>query len=178
MAIWAIADLHLSFGVPEKTMEVFGPEWKSYGEKLQSNWIEVVQSDDLVLIAGDISWAMRPEEAQKDLDWIEALPGTKVMIKGNHDYWWSSLSKTKKILPPSIHIIQNDAFHWKEYTIGGARLWDTHEYTFDAYIDFQEAPVSPSQQEKIFSRELDRLELSLKKLDPNATTHIPHPLKI
>ncbi len=183
MTIWAIADLHLSFGVPEKSMEVFGPEWTDYAEKIKTNWLNVIGSEDLILIAGDISWAMRLEEAKIDLDWIEALPGTKVIIKGNHDYWWSSLSKVRQILPPSIHFIQNTAFNWNEYSIGGARLWDTDEYDFNAYIDFRESPVSSSKeakpdQEKIFNRELERLELSLKNLDPSASkrlvmTHYP-----
>jgi predicted phosphohydrolase len=183
MSIWAIADLHLSFGVPEKTMEVFGPEWVDYAEKLKSSWLDAIKSDDLVLIAGDISWAMRPEEAKVDLDWIDALPGTKVMIKGNHDYWWSSLSKVKRILPPSIHMIQNNAFNWREYSIGGARLWDTAEYGFDAFINFRETAVPSSKEEKpdaekIFKRELERLELSLKSLNQSAAkrfvmTHYP-----
>lgn len=183
MSVWAIADLHLSFGVPEKTMEVFGPEWMNYGEKLKIHWEAVVKPDDLVLLAGDISWAMRLEQAKVDLDWIEALPGTKVMIKGNHDYWWSSVSKVKSILPPSLHIIQNNAFHWGAYSIGGARLWDTEEYDFNAYIELRDMPVSPSKeekpdQEKIFKRELERLELSLKALDQTAQkrlvmTHYP-----
>lgn len=183
MSIWAIADLHLSFGVPEKTMEVFGPEWINYGEKLKENWSAVVRPDDLVLIAGDISWAMRTHEAKIDLEWIGALPGTKVMIKGNHDYWWSSLSKVEEIIPPSLHVIQNNAFHWNDCSIGGARLWDTDEYSFDGYIEYRESPVAPSKeekpdQEKIFKRELERLELSLKCLDQSAKqrlvlTHYP-----
>ncbi|MCC5832540.1 MAG: metallophosphoesterase [Chlamydiales bacterium] len=183
MSVWAIADLHLSFGVPEKTMEVFGPEWVDYAEKLKSNWLKSITPDDLVLIAGDISWAMRLEEAKVDLDWIDSLPGTKVLIKGNHDYWWSSPSKTKSILPPSLHLIQNNAFNWGGYSIGGARLWDTDEYRFDTFIDFRETSAAPSQEEKpdtekIFKRELERLELSLKALDQSASkrlvmTHYP-----
>ncbi len=183
MSIWAIADLHLSYGVPEKSMEVFGSEWIDYGEKLKTNWLAVISPGDLVLIAGDISWAMRLEDAKVDLDWIDALPGTKVLIKGNHDYWWSSLSKVKKILPPSMHVIQNNAFNWGEYSIGGARLWDTNEYNFNAYIDFRETSVSSSKeeepdQEKIFNREIERLKLSLKSLDQSASkrlvmTHYP-----
>lgn len=183
MSIWAIADLHLAFGVPEKTMEVFGPEWANYGEKLKTNWLEIVKPDDLVLMAGDISWAMRTEEAKIDLAWIDALPGTKIMIKGNHDYWWSSLCKVKEILPPSLHVIQNNSFEWNGYSIGGARLWETQEYSFESYIHYRKSPVSnlkeeKKDQEKIFKRELERLELSLKCLDQSAKrrlvmTHYP-----
>lgn len=183
MTIWAIADLHLSFGVPEKTMEVFGPEWKDYGAKIKSAWGKVVDPEDLILVAGDISWAMRGEQAEVDLQWIEALPGTKVLIKGNHDYWWSSLSKAKKLCPPSIHLIQNNSFTWGDYSIGGARLWDTDEYSCNACIEFRETSVPSSKEEKpdqerLYNRELERLELSLKALDQKAAkrlvmTHYP-----
>jgi uncharacterized protein len=177
MDIWAIADLHLSFGVPEKTMEIFGPQWVNYAEKMKERWCEVVQPEDLVLIAGDISWALALEHARKDLEWIESLPGVKVLIKGNHDYWWSSLSKVNKILPPSLHLIQNDAFHYRDVSIGGARLWDSDEYNFNAFITFRErsAPATEEkrpERQKIFRRELERLELSLKNLKKEAALRI------
>ena len=105
MNIWAIADLHLAFGDPKKDMGVFGPSWEGYAEKIRTHWVSLVAPQDLVLIPGDISWAMDLQTARTDLEWIDALPGTKVMIKGNHDYWWSSLSKVRVMLPPNIHII-------------------------------------------------------------------------
>lgn len=179
MSVWAIADLHLAFGVPTKKMDVFGDNWVDYATKIEKHWREYVAPEDLVLIAGDICWATDLEEAQKDLQWIDALPGTKVMIKGNHDYWWSSLSKVKSILPPSVHIIQNDAFTWNEISIGGARLWDTEEYSFEEIVDYKPNPVASTapkpekpDAEKIFVRELERLELSLKQLDQKAKTRI------
>ena len=185
MRIWAIGDLHLSFGVANKSMDVFGPSWENHAEAIASHWKAVVHPDDLVLIPGDISWAMRLEDAVVDLLWIDALPGTKVMIKGNHDYWWGSLKKIAEVLPPSIHLIQNNAFHWKDVAIGGARLWDTPEYSFGEFIDFQE-PIKPraktptSEEEiiqedlsqKIFDRELERLRLSLKAMRPDAKIRI------
>jgi len=189
MAIWALSDLHLSFSVPEKSMEVFGPAWKNYTEKVEHFWKLKVAKEDLILIAGDISWAMRPEEALIDLEWIHALPGTKVIIKGNHDFWWPSATKLAKILPPSIHFIQNNAFHWNEVAIGGSRLWDSSEYRFDSLISFQENPRAKKkseeelqraqkEEEKIFMRELERLKLSLSCLNPKAPikiamTHYP-----
>lgn len=183
MNIWAIADLHLAFGDPSKSMEVFGPEWIRYAEKIEENWRAVVNEEDLVLIAGDISWAKHVEQAQLDLDWIHRLPGVKVCIKGNHEYWWGSLSKVKKVLPPSIHLIQNDAFHYKNISVGGTRLWDTDAYSFDAVINYQKNPLEKEKeeeapdQEKIFNRELERLELSLKQLNKEslriAMTHYP-----
>lgn len=184
MNIWAIADLHLAFGAPHKTMEVFGPQWAGYAGKIEREWRALVQPEDLVLIAGDISWAMSAEQAQVDLEWIEALPGIKVLIKGNHDSWWSSLSKVRQILPPSIHVIQNSVFSYQGIFIAGARLWDTQEYGFNACIDYKPNPVASTSKEeepdpeKIFKRELERLELSLKALPKEAIvrmamTHYP-----
>lgn len=163
-------------------MEAFGPLWKNYAERIEISWRKKISSEDLVLIAGDISWAMRLEEAVIDLRWIDALPGTKVMIKGNHDFWWSSLSKLNKVMPPSIHCIYNNAFTWKGVTVGGTRLWDTKEYRFDSLIHFVENPATKQQtvdaekkeeeDERIFLRELERLKLSLKMLDPSAKIRI------
>jgi len=177
MNVWAIADLHLSFGVPEKTMEVFGPQWERYAQKIEAHWREVIQPEDFVLIAGDISWALALEHARIDLEWIDRLPGTKALIKGNHDYWWSSLSKAKKILPPSLHLIQNNAFFYEGIAVGGTRLWDSEEFHFNAYINMQELPAGkePKEEgdsEKIFKRELERLELSLKELRKDAQVRI------
>lgn len=183
--VWAIADLHLAFGDPGKSMEVFGPQWQNYAQKIESNWRDRVREGDLVLIAGDISWAMRPEQAVKDLEWIDRLPGIKVMIRGNHDYWWASPGKVRSILPKSIHIIQNDAFNYGDFSIAGARLWDTDEFSFNDAVEFKENPKEATKEapkeevddEKIFQRELHRLELSLKALDPSkrrlAMTHYP-----
>jgi uncharacterized protein len=174
--IFAIADLHLPFGAPDKSMEVFGPAWANYTERLALNWKKRIQEEDLVLIPGDISWAMRLEDAKKDLDWIAALPGTKVLLKGNHDYWWKSLSKVKSILPAKMHLLQNDAFDWNGVSIAGTRLWDSPEYDFNAYIEVQNASPEESKieeaPEKIFMRELERLELSLKQLNPSASLRI------
>lgn len=178
--IWAIADLHLSFGVQNKSMEFFGPDWANWTERLERNWHANINKDDLVLIPGDISWAMRISEAEADLKWIGALPGTKVLIRGNHDYWWESLSKIQSILPPSCHLIQNNSFFWNGIAIAGARLWDTPEYQFRELIDFRDNPRAkkltdedPSPDaDKIFQREVMRLESSLKAMNPAATLRI------
>lgn len=174
--VWAIADLHLSFGVPNKKMDLFGAQWVSHAEKIRSHWLDAISADDLVLLAGDLSWAMTLDEVAADLQWLAALPGTKVLIKGNHDYWWSSLSKIQKVLPPSCHLIQNSAFQWNEYSIGGTRLWDTSEYQFNALVEFKEPEVvvknDSQEDERIFQRELNRLEMSLKALHPQAEKRI------
>ena len=183
--IWAIGDLHLSFGVPSKQMGLLNSDWIGYEEKIEKHWREMVAPTDLVLIPGDISWAMTLEEVLPDFQWIDRLPGTKVMIKGNHDYWWGSLAKLVSKLPPSIHVIQNNAFFWEGIAIGGARLWDTAEYSFGHCVDFKENPrerktdpIQEDMEEKIFSRELERLRMSLKAMNPAASlkiamTHYP-----
>src|SRR5690349_8684871 len=107
MTIWALADLHLSFGVPDKEMDFFGDQWIGWTKKVESQWRDLVSPDDLVLIAGDISWATSLEDAIPDLKWIDQLPGTKVILRGNHDFWWTSLKKITEVMPKSIHIIQN-----------------------------------------------------------------------
>ncbi len=177
--IWAIADLHLACGVPGKNMNVFGPLWDNYMDKIQAAWQSLIAPDDLVLIAGDISWAMTLEEAALDLAWIDALPGTKVILKGNHDFWWASSAKMAQIMPSSVHFIHNSVYNWHDISIGGTRLWDTEEYAFGQYIHFQDNPkkndsarVDQTNNEKIFNRELERLRLSLKQLSPAASLRI------
>lgn len=179
MTVWAIGDLHLSFGIPNKNMDVFGSQWLNHPEKIREHWLEHIHKDDLVLIPGDITWAMHPEQAKIDLVWIDQLPGTKVLIRGNHDYWWTSLSKIEKILPPSLHIIQNNAFHWNNIGICGARLWDA-DYNFNNYIDYRDNPKQKltvvdenlPDARKIFQRELQRLEMSAKCFNAKDTIRI------
>lgn len=165
MTLWAIADLHLSFGTPDKKMDIFGENWKDHAEKVEKSWRQVVDSKDLVLLAGDFSWAMTSLQVKPDFDWLDSLPGTKVMIKGNHDYWWQSIGKVRKELPPSCHVIQNDCFVWGESAIAGTRLWDTPEFNFG------ESQLS-EEDEKIFLRELQRLEMSLKAMPQDAKVKI------
>lgn len=181
MNIWAIADLHLNISVPEKTMEVFSPTWKDYVQKIGENWKKYIQNEDLVLIPGDICWAASLDVAMQDLLWIDALPGTKLLLKGNHDFWWSSIQKMEKQLPSSLKILQNNAFSFYEISIGGSRLWDSEEYNFKDIINFTEKDRQADQSElqiqkefnkKIYARELIRLELSLKQLDPSAKLRI------
>ncbi|MCB1106527.1 MAG: metallophosphoesterase [Chlamydiia bacterium] len=184
MRIWALSDLHLPFGAPDKSMEVFGAAWENYTALIEKNWRKRVGIDDLVLIAGDISWAMKLSDAIKDLEWINALPGKKVILKGNHDYWWPSNKQLATALPPSIHFINNTAVTIDDVTIGGARLWDSSEYHFNEFITFQEnplvkeKPLKPEKGEAIFERDLRRLRMSLEQMDPNASyriamTHYP-----
>lgn len=109
MRIWAISDLHLGFSTG-KWMDVFGDHWKDHHVKVESAWRERVRDEDLVLVPGDLTWAMKAEDARQDLAWLAALPGQKLLIKGNHDYWWpGSQSKLLAVLPPGIQAIKKRA---------------------------------------------------------------------
>lgn len=149
MRVLAIADPHLS-RVGPKPMDVFGPGWEGHPQAFFDGWRATVRDDDLVLVPGDLSWAMRLEDAMVDLRDIDALPGTKVILRGNHDYWWPSIGKLRAALPPSLHAIQNDALRIGDVVVCGTRGW-TNPGTFE----FSE------HDEKIHRRELDRLDLSL-----------------
>lgn len=151
--IYAISDLHLDY-TKEKNMDVFGDNWQDYEERILKNW-DIISDDDLVLIAGDVSWAMRLEDAKIDLDRIDILKGRKLILKGNHDYWWTSLNKVREMNFNTIEFLQNDAFIYNGVKICGTRGWISRDDK-----DFSE------HDEKIFKRELLRMELSLqKKLD-------------
>lgn len=146
MKIFAISDLHLSFD-SDKPMGVFGELWEEHYIKIEQFWREKITNDDLVLIAGDISWGMRIEEAYKDIEYIHNLPGKKVIIKGNHDYWWSSISKLNSLYE-DIYFIQNTHYKWQDYAICGTRGWIA--------LDGEE------HNETVYKRELIRLEMSLQ----------------
>ncbi|MBD3370762.1 hypothetical protein GF402_10405 [Candidatus Fermentibacteria bacterium] len=151
MKLWALGDPHLSFS-QDKPMDVFGPHWKNHHRKLRESWTELVGDRDWVLVPGDVSWAMRLDEALPDLRWIGRLPGRKAMVKGNHDYWWSSLAKVRNALPKGMHAIQNDALDTGWWVLAGARGWlcpGSEEY-------------DPERDPKYVERELGRLELSLR----------------
>ena len=152
MQVFALSDLHLSFTV-DKPMDIFGSKWENHSEKIETAWQETVGEDDLVLVPGDISWAMRIEDAVPDLEFVDRLNGTKVIIRGNHEYWWDSVTKVRNILPPSIHAIQNDAFSFGNISVGGTRLWDL------------EAAATTEDGKKIYDREVGRLKLSLERMD-------------
>ena len=147
--IYAIADLHLDI-TKEKDMSVFGGNWENYEEKIFKNWQDTIKKDDLVLIAGDISWAMKIDEVKLDLDRIEKLNGRKILLKGNHDYWWQSLNKLQSLDYKTIDFLQNNSFIYNETLIVGTRGWESRDT-----IGFDES------DEKIFLRELNRLELSI-----------------
>ena len=126
MSIYALADLHLSFGT-DKPMDVFGSKWENYTEKIYSNWQNTVGDDDLVIIPGDVSWATYIEDAYEDFKFINELNGKKVIIKGNHDYWWTTLRKMENFLGENgfdtIKILNNTAMAFEDAAICGTRGW-------------------------------------------------------
>lgn len=148
MKVFAISDLHLSIHSP-KPMHIFGEAWDNYWEKIKDNWNEVVTSDDIVLIGGDISWALKLEDAIPDLQEIDTLPGKKIIIRGNHDYWWSSYKKVKDVLQGNIAAIQNNAVEFEDFVVCGTRGWTIPTAN------------STEQDKKIYARELIRLKMTL-----------------
>lgn len=131
-------------------MTIFGPAWEGHPETFFTGWREVVGPQDLVLVPGDLSWALRLEDALPDLRDIAELPGRKVILRGNHDYWWPSISKLRAVLPEGMLAVQNDAVEVGGVVVAGTRGWicpGSHGFS--------------EQDEKIYNRELERLKLSL-----------------
>ena len=150
MSIFAVGDLHLP-GQSDKPMDVFGAHWERHFEKIQAHWRATVGAQDIVLIPGDISWAMQMEDAVADLESIAELPGRKILLKGNHDYWWSSISKVRNRLSPGMYAIQNDALTLDDVVFCGTRGWT---------LPTESAPLD-EQEQKILNREVGRLKISL-----------------
>lgn len=150
MNIYAISDLHLNSN-NSKPMNIFGPVWQNHTEIIKKNWNDLVKPCDIVLVAGDISWAMKFDEAKVDLDYFNLLKGTKIIIKGNHDYWWPSITKLRDELPKDIIALQNDAIRFDGVVICGTRGWVVAENN----------KFKSLEDEKIYKREVLRLEMSL-----------------
>lgn len=152
MALYAIGDLHLCLGAP-KPMDIFGGAWVGYMEKLRQG-MEIIGPEDTTVLMGDLSWALDLESAKADFSWINAIPGRKIILKGNHDYWWSTVSKFQKFCLENgfsdLHILNNNCYEYGGYAICGTRGW------------YFEEKRSSEHDEKVFKRELIRLEASLK----------------
>lgn len=162
MKIFAISDLHLSFQHPVdphnwndvieyKPMAEIDHKWEQHARKIYENWCSTVGMNDLVLVAGDISWAMDLNQACPDLDYLSRLPGHIVAVKGNHDYWWQSISRVRAAVPANVTLIQNDCFSVGDFSICGTRGWLCPNGSLFQKGDF-----------KIYQRELIRLENSLR----------------
>ncbi len=168
MSIFTIADLHLPLGI-DKPMNKFGKQWDNYVERIARQWSAVVGDNDTVVIPGDFSWATYIDQAKRDFDYIEALPGHKILIKGNHDYWWTTMTKMNEYLAKNgyrtLSFLQNNSFTADGISICGTRGW-----LYPGWTPFT------ADDEKYFKREVGRLELSLKAAETDEIyvfTHYP-----
>jgi len=170
MGLYVIADLHLSTNSEtNKPMEVFGRRWTDHTEKIVKNWRAVVTDEDLVIIPGDISWALTVEEAESDLKLIDSLPGKKLLGKGNHDYWWTTAKKLHEFFESksitTIDILYNNAYECDDFIIAGTRGW---------YNDGSLKMPPGTDYDKLINRENERLRISLTKAKELAdTSHKP-----
>lgn len=155
MALWTIGDLHLSHSV-DKPMDIFGDRWKDHALKIKVSWLENIRMEDTVVISGDTSWAINLQELLDDLRFLEALPGNKILLKGNHDYWWETLSKMNRFLNENqiktVSFLQNNHFLYDGLAICGSRGWS----------------LEGEDHEKMILRETARLELSLDSAPKDA----------
>ena len=173
MSIYAIGDLHLSFN-ENKPMSIFGENWEGYEEKVRENWIKLVKKDDLVVLPGDFSWSMYLKDTYKDFEYLNKLPGKKLLLKGNHDYWWSTVSSMRNYIKENnfenIDFIYNNSYEHENKIIVGTRGWSFGE---------------DAESKKMINREVSRLELSIKSGIENygadkeiiAFTHYPPIIK-
>lgn len=155
MHIYAIGDLHLSGEPASKPMEIFGEHWAGHKEKIKENWLATVKDEDYVIVAGDISWAMNLEQADVDLAWLAELPGHKLLMRGNHDYWWTSLAKMRQRYEGRFEFLQNSSTvvtmeDGRRVAICGTRGWI-----------LPSAEKFSQEDDKIYKREAIRMELGL-----------------
>ena len=151
MALYAIGDLHLSLN-SDKSMDIFGDGWYDYIRRIQEGFAPL-HGDDVTVLCGDLSWGMSLEESLEDFRFINALPGKKILLKGNHDYWWNTAAKMNRFFQEkgfdSLHILHNNCYHYGDMALCGTRGWFYEE-------------DKEGQSAKVFNRELQRLETSLK----------------
>lgn len=150
MAIWVIGDLHLSFN-ENKPMDIFGDNWKNHEKKIKKDWLSKVKKNDLVILPGDFSWSMYLEDTVKDFEYLNNLPGKKILLKGNHDYWWTTVTKMRKFIKDhnfeNIDFLYNNSYEYKNYIIAGTKGWALSGEEYDP---------------KFIEREKQRLRLSIK----------------
>ena len=151
MSIYTIGDLHLSFH-ENKPMGIFGENWEGHEEKIKKDWKEKVTENDLVVLPGDFSWSTYLKDTYEDFDYLNKLPGKKILLKGNHDYWWTTVTSMRKFLKENnfqtIDFVYNTAYEFENYIIAGTRGWGQNE---------------EGEDRKLLKREVARLELSLEK---------------
>lgn len=152
MKVFAISDLHLSTNC-QKPMDIFGKSWVNYFELICADWKAKVSQDDVVLLPGDFSWAMRMEDALADFELVAQLPGKKVILRGNHDYWWNTLSQVRNAIPKDFFALQNDCLRFGNVLICGTRGWVCPD-----------GDNLNAEDKKIYLREVERLKLSIASM--------------
>lgn len=161
MAIYSISDLHLSFGM-NKPMSVFGEQWDGYEERLHKNWESIVQPDDIVVLPGDFSWGMHLPETVADFQFLESLPGIKILSKGNHDYWWETANKLEGFVREqnlkTIRFLHNNTFLIDQTAICGTKGWAM--------------TLEGPEDERLYRREMIRLKLSLDEAQKSGAEEI------
>ena len=165
MAIYALADLHLCLSCPDKSMSVFGPAWENYVSRIKENWENMVTAEDTVLIPGDISWATYLEDAEEDFRYIAELPGRKLICRGNHDYWWTTIKKMEDYFETKgftgIGVIRTNVIEAEGCLISGTRGW---------MIETKES-LEGSDNQKIYQREKLRIQMCIDKLNEADPDH-------
>lgn len=153
MSLFAIGDLHLAIGEPDKTMEAFGGRWNGYVDKIRRGF-DLLHEDDTCVICGDFCWAMSLAEALPDFQFLNSLPGKKLMVKGNHDYWWTTAAKMNAFFAQNgldtISLLHNNSAEWENLALCGTRGW------------FKDEETGTEHDAKVLRREVGRLETSLK----------------
>jgi predicted phosphohydrolase len=159
--LFALADLHLSLS-GEKPMDIFGELWRDHAGRMARQWDRTVEPEDTVLLPGDLSWARKLAEAAIDLEWIGARPGRKLLLKGNHDSWWSGIGSLRSVLPEGCEALHNDSHRVGDWVVVGARGWLSPD-----------DPTATEQDRAIFRRELERLRLSIRDADRRHGRELP-----
>ena len=150
--IYIIGDLHIGFSV-DKPMNIFGEHWENHAEKIKQNWLNKVNNSDTVILPGDFSWGIDLDDAKADFEFLNSLPGKKILLKGNHDYWWTTIKKMEKFLEENnfenIHFLYNNSYLIENKVIVGTRGWTT---------------ITPNAEDnyKVLKRECIRLEISIQ----------------
>lgn len=173
MRLWALSDPHLTLSTPSKAMHVFGEIWRDHEARIARQWKERVEPDDVVLVTGDISWASTLDDALTDLEWLHRLPGTKVLLEGNHERWWENVHEVRAALPPSLKAISADHLEIGPWLLYGTRLWETSEIDVDRLIAWKTGTGKPpgartvsdrERDDRVYERELRRLERCVSNL--------------
>lgn len=152
MSIYGISDLHLCLDMPDKDMAIFGDNWKGYVEKIKKNWEETIKPEDVVIVAGDVSWQLKYNKDSKDLQFLKDLPGTKILVRGNHDYWWrrEATNKIQRDLPENIYLLMGRSVCINNIWFCGTRGWRV------------EKGSDAESSQKIFDRELKYFQRALE----------------